>query len=124
MDIKDFAFSEYHHWINFHKGSIFFGLTDTAQKELKKIFFVELPEIGSIFQRGDVCGSIESKTGLADIIIPLSGEVEKINEDLDVEPELINTSPYENGWLMKIRLYNEDELSQLMSYYDYLLFSK
>lgn len=119
MEIENFIFNDSNNWVNLDNGCGYFGLTQNVAEELKDIACVEFPDIGTVFEKGDVCGSIETKDGLYDINAPLTCEVEKINEDLDIEPDLINKSPYVDGWLMRVKILQRDQLDEFMSFEDY-----
>lgn len=90
------------------------GITDYAQGELGDVVFVELPETGAEFSQGDTVGTIESVKAVADLFLPVSGEIVEINEAVVDSPELVNKDPLEDGWLLKVRLAEPAELEQLM----------
>jgi len=91
------------------------GTTDFAQKLAGDIVFIELPSLGRIVEQGKPCGSMESGKWVGRIYAPLSGKVESSNQELEDSPELINESPYEKGWMFKIRPSNlQEELNRLM----------
>jgi glycine cleavage system H protein len=116
---KDFLFTETHEWVKVDGDSAYIGITEYAQKELGDIVFVELPEEDDEVEQGESFGSIEAVKAVEDIISPVSGEVEKVNTDLEDTPDLINKSAFEDGWIIKIRLTNKDELEGLLSADDY-----
>ncbi len=95
------------------------GISDYAQESLGDVVYVELPEIGQSVNAGEECCAVESVKAASDIYAPVSGEVVAINEELDGEPELLNESPYENGWMFKIKASNVAELENLLSASDY-----
>ncbi|MEI7473815.1 MAG: glycine cleavage system protein GcvH [bacterium] len=99
--------------------SLTIGITDYAVEQLGDIVFVELPEVGSSFEKGDVFGTIESVKAASELYMPVGGKVVEINEKLTTEPELMNVDSYNDGWLIKIEGYSEDELSELMAYDEY-----
>ncbi|MCB5229035.1 MAG: glycine cleavage system protein GcvH [Candidatus Cloacimonetes bacterium] len=115
----DLYYSESHEWIRIQDGLATIGLTDFAQSELGDIVFVELPDLGAKVSADEPCGSIEAVKAVEDIICPLSGVVEERNNDLDDKPDLINESPYEEGWLFKVRISTPEEVEKLMSALDY-----
>jgi glycine cleavage system H protein len=94
---------------------VFIGITDYAQGELGDIVFIELPKVGGTFSKHDVFGTIEAVKAVSELYAPVSGEVLAINERLDAEPGLVNTSPYGDGWMVKVRLSNRAETSGLLS---------
>jgi glycine cleavage system H protein len=99
------------------------GITDHAVEQLGDIVFVELPEVGAKFEKGDVFGTIESVKAASELYIPISGIVAEVNETLAGEPELINNSTYKSGWLIKIEADETDaekELKEAMEYEDYI----
>ncbi len=95
------------------------GISDYAQESLGDVVYVELPEIGQSVNAGEECCAVESVKAASDIYAPVSGEIVAINEELDGEPELLNESPYENGWMFKIKASNIAELENLLSATDY-----
>src|SRR6266576_1592325 len=95
------------------------GITDYAQKELGDVVFVELPAVGTELELGDEFGSIESVKAVSELFSPVSGEVVEINEALTEKPELVNTDPYGDGWMIKVKLSAADEVDELMSAEDY-----
>jgi len=95
------------------------GVSDHAQELLGDLVFVELPEVGIEYTAGDECCVVESVKAASDVYMPVSGEVVEINEALADEPEIINTSPYDNGWLFKIKA-SAEELDELMDAEEYL----
>ena len=96
------------------------GLTDYAIEQLGDIVFLELPEVGASFNKGDVFATIESVKAASEIYMPISGTVVEINEDAFNTPEILNESPLEKGWLIKVEFTGSDvELSELLDYKDY-----
>lgn len=96
------------------------GLTDYAIEQLGDIVFLELPEVGASFNKGDVFATIESVKAASEIYMPISGTVTEINEDLVNAPETLNEGPFEKGWLVKVDFTGSDvELSELLDYNDY-----
>ncbi len=96
------------------------GLTDYAIEQLGDIVFLELPEVGASFNKGDVFATIESVKAASEIYMPISGTVVEINEDAVNTPEILNESPLEKGWLIKVEFTGSDvELSELLDYKDY-----
>jgi glycine cleavage system H protein len=120
MQIKDdLYYSETHEWVKVNKDIAYVGITDYAQKELGDIVYVDLPEEGTMINAGEEIGSIESAKAVVDFISPVSGELIKVNEDVIDNGAIDTESPYENGWLIKLKLTNLDELDQLMTARDY-----
>ncbi len=126
MEIReDLFYTENHHWLKvFEDNVVYLGLTEYIQEKYGIIGFVELPKIGYEFEKGEVCGYIGTKDGLKPIISPVSGIIERINEDLDNEPGLINSSPYENGWLLRYKVDDPSEFDFFYKSDDYCLMIK
>jgi len=95
------------------------GITDYAQGELGDIVYVELPAVGEKFARMDVFGTVEAVKAVSDLYCPVSGEVVEINAALGDDPAIVNTDPYGNGWMIKLRLTNESELDQMLGASEY-----
>ena len=109
-------YADSHEWILDHgDGTVTIGITDHAQALLGDLVFVELPEIGSILSVGDECGVVESVKAAPDIYAPVGGEVFEVNHELEDSPELVNTDPYEAGWIFKLKVENSSELAALLS---------
>ena len=117
-------YTEDHEWLRVEEdGSITVGITDHAQQALGELVFVELPEEGQALGKGDACAVVESVKAASDVYSPLDGSVTDINTDLADEPELVNSSPYETGWLFRLAPDNEDDMESLMdpvAYEEYL----
>jgi len=112
---EDLKYTQDHEWLRIEEdGSVTVGITDHAQEALGELVFVELPEEGQDVGKGDACAVVESVKAASDVYSPLSGTVSDINGDLADEPEKVNGSPYEDGWLFRITPQNEDELEGLM----------
>ena len=114
--INNLKYTKDHEWLDPQsEDSCKVGITDHAQDSLGDVTFVELPEIGSKFSCGDVFGVVESVKAASDLFMPVSGEVLEINEALTDSPELVNHSPYGDGWLLKIKPESIDSLNDLLS---------
>jgi glycine cleavage system H protein len=111
----DVKYTKSHEWAKISDGIVTIGLNDYAQDQLGEIVFVELPETGDTFSKGDEFGSVESVKAVSEIYIPISGEIVEINEDLEDAPELVNESCYDNGWLIKVK---PEDVSQLDDLFD------
>ena len=116
---NNLKYTKDHEWINVKDGIGTIGITDFAQSELGDIVFVELPSIGEDIAQNDVFGTIEAVKTLADLFSPVSGKIIEINDELENSPEMINSDCYNEGWIVKIKLSNESELSALLSDADY-----
>lgn len=111
---KDLYYTEDHEWVAFENGIATVGVSDYAQHQMGDIVFVELPEVGDEFSKGDDFAVIESVKAASDSFIPVSGEIVEVNEELEDEPEKINAEPYD-AWLVKVKVSDESELDALMS---------
>lgn len=115
MEIPEkFKFTENHEWVLVEDDVVTVGITNFAQESLGDIVFVELPGIGTKCEVGKTFSVVESVKAVSDIYAPVSGQVVEINEELPDVPEVINTSPYEDGWMIKIKLEDPAELEALM----------
>jgi len=104
-------------WARVEKGKARIGITDYAQKQLREIVYVELPGAGDTITQGDPFGTVESVKAVSDLIAPISGKIENVNEDLESKPELLNEDPYGKGWLLVITPTNLDaELKKIMDF--------
>ena len=115
--IDTLKYTKDHEWIEIDSESNvgIIGITDFAQGELGDIVFVELPNIGDAFQKDDVFGTVEAVKTVADLFIPVSGEIIDVNEELESTPELINSAPYKEGWIVKVRLSNNNDSLKLLN---------
>lgn len=116
---KDLLYTEEHEWVKADDGSYIIGITDFAQDQLGDIVFVELPEVGDTVTKGDSIGSIESVKTVSDFYAPVTGKVVAVNETLEDEPELINSNPYDIGWILKLTEVEEADVTALLSSEDY-----
>ena len=104
-----------HEWIQLHEdNTATVGITDYAQESLGDITFVEFPSAGESFNRGDTFGVVESVKAASDLYMPLDAEVLEVNDDVDSEPELLNSDPYQRGWLLKIRPTDSSQVEALL----------
>jgi glycine cleavage system H protein len=115
-------FAKSHEWIEVKDGVATIGISDHAQDSLGDITFVELPSVGSEFTKNNIFGVIESVKAASDVYMPVSGKIVEVNEELEMTPELVNQSPIDDGWLLKIELTNESELDELMTEDEYKTF--
>lgn len=111
---EELKYTEEHEWVMVEEDLAVIGISDFAQDALGDVVFVELPEVGAEVEAGKAFGVVESVKAVSDIYAPISGTVEEINEDLLDTPEIINTSPYEDGWLIKIRMRDASDVEDLM----------
>lgn len=108
-----------HEWVRAEEGLAVVGLTDYAQGELGDIVYVELPEVGARFEKGEVFGTIESVKSVSDIYSPVSGEIKAVNRELETHPELVNQDCYHQGWIVKLDMFDPSELDDLMTDAEY-----
>lgn len=108
-----------HEWIKIEGTIGLIGITDYAQYQLGDIVFIEFPDVGMVFEKGSNAAEIESVKAVGDLLMPLSGEIIEINEKLINNPELINQSPYKEGWIIKIKINHNDEIEDLLSFEQY-----
>jgi glycine cleavage system H protein len=104
-----------HEWVRVDGETAIVGITDYAQHELGDVVFVDLPEVGDSFEANEPFGSVESVKAVSEIFCPVGGEVIEINSELESRPELVNESPHEKAWMIKIRMLNAGELKELLS---------
>ena len=107
-------YQESHEWIRIEGDEGVIGISDYAQSELNDVVYVELPEVGDTLDQGEEFGSVESVKASSELYMPMSGEIIALNEQLDAEPELVNSSPFGEGWMVRIRLADPDEVNSLM----------
>mgnify|MGYP001254132161 CR=1 FL=1 len=110
----DRKYTQEHEWVQVEGDVGTVGITDHATAELGDIVYVELPETGSEFSAGDSVGTIESVKAVADLFLPVSGEIIEVNEAVTDSPELLGSSPMDDGWLLKVRLAEPSELERLL----------
>lgn len=103
-----------HEWIRVEGDEGVIGISDYAQSELNDVVYVELPEVGDALEKGDEFGSVESVKAASELYAPASGEVIAVNKELEDSPELINQSPFDQGWMIRIRIMDSDELDDLL----------
>jgi len=111
---EDLYYTSTHEWVRITDDVGIVGITDYAQDMLHDIVFVDLPEIGKKVKKGETFMEIESVKSVAEVYAPLSGEIIEVNEKLSESPEIINSSPYEKGWLVKIKIENMEEVHELL----------
>ena len=117
--MSDRKFTEIHEWVIIENELALVGISDFAQKQLVDIVSVELPKVGEEFKKKDTIAIVDSIKASSDIYCPIDGVIEKINEELIEHPELINKSPYESGWIVKIKPQNKGQLDSLMTQEQY-----
>ncbi|HIV81774.1 MAG TPA: glycine cleavage system protein GcvH [Candidatus Salinicoccus merdavium] len=111
---NDLKYSEDHEWVKIDENTVTIGITDFAQDELGDIVFVELPEEGDDITQGESFGSVESVKTVSELYAPLNGKIVEVNEELEDSPELVNESPYEEAWMVKVELEDTSQLDDLL----------
>ena len=115
MEVKEnLSYTNDHEWIKIEGNIASVGITDFAQSELGDIVFIEVETIGEILNKNEVFGTVEAVKTVSDLFIPVSGKVLEFNNALEDNPELVNDSPYGDGWIVNIEITNTDEISDLL----------
>tara|TARA_B100000886_G_scaffold97666_1_gene64791 strand:- start:551 stop:931 length:381 start_codon:yes stop_codon:yes gene_type:complete len=115
MEIKEnLSYTNDHEWIKIDGNTALVGITDFAQSELGDIVFIEVETIGEDLNKNEVFGTVEAVKTVSDLFIPVSGKVLEFNSALEDNPELVNESPYEEGWIVKMEISNLDEITELL----------
>ena len=107
-------YQDSHEWIRIEGDEAVIGISDYAQSELNDVVYVDLPDVGDSLDRGDEFGSVESVKAASELYMPMSGEIIAVNEQLDEEPELVNSAPFSDGWMVRIRLADPGEAGKLL----------
>jgi glycine cleavage system H protein len=113
--VSELKFTKEHEWIKIEDEAAIIGISDFAQEQLGDIVSIELPKAGGIFRQGQTMAIIDSVKASSDIYAPISGEIIEVNEELIERPEMINQSPYDSGWIAKIKPSNMEEFGTLMT---------
>jgi len=116
---NDLYYAKTHEWLKVDENIATVGITDFAQNQLSDITFVELPDVGREVEAGDEVAVVESVKAASDIYAPVAGTIVEVNGDLEDSPDMINTSPYDAGWLFKLELRKEEDVDNLMSAEEY-----
>lgn len=119
---SELKYTEDHEWIRIEGDTAFIGITDHAQKELGDIVYVDINTVGDSLEKGEVFGSVEAVKTVSDLFLPVAGTVTEVNDELDSEPELVNSDPYGRGWMVKLTLSNPGDVEGLLSAEDYKQF--
>ena len=112
---NNLKYTKDHEWVRTEGEYVFVGITDYAQNELGDIVFVEVETVGEQLASEETFGTIEAVKTVSDMFMPIAGEVIEFNEDLEQNPETINNDPYENGWVVKVKPDNMNDLNDLLS---------
>jgi glycine cleavage system H protein len=113
--VSELKFTKEHEWIKIDEGVAIIGISDFAQEQLGDIVSIELPKAGGVFRQGQTMAIVDSVKASSDIYAPISGEIIEVNEELTERPEMINQSPYDSGWIAKIKPSNSEEFESLMT---------
>ncbi|HSD72497.1 MAG TPA: glycine cleavage system protein GcvH [Thermoanaerobaculia bacterium] len=119
MNPQDLHYTQSHEWVRIDGDVGTVGITDYAQKELGEIVYLELPEVGHMFNSEDEFGTVESVKAVSELFTPLSGEVIEINKGAVAEPGIVNDDPFGDGWLIKLKLSTDEEVKKLLSAQQY-----
>ena len=112
---EDVLYADDHEWVRKDDGTVKIGISDYAQDQLGDIVYVELPQVGDKFDQKETFGSLESVKAVSELFMPVGGEVVAVNAGLEAAPELVNTAPYTDGWMVEIKPKDPAELESLMS---------
>lgn len=116
---SELKYTKDHEWIKFEGDIAYVGITDFAQRELGDIVFVDINSVGIEVKQNDIFGVVEAVKTVSDLFIPVTGTVLEVNPLVDSKPELVNSDPYGDGWLIKVKVANQSELASLLSSADY-----
>lgn len=116
---ENLKFTKDHEWIRPEGDEAVVGITDYAQSELGDIVFVDIDTVGETLQQGDAFGAVDAVKTASDIFMPVGGEVLEVNSALEGAPELVNQAPYDDGWMIRIKMTSPDELDSLLSASEY-----
>lgn len=116
---KELKYTKDHEWVRLEGKVATVGITDFAQRELGDIVYVEIETEGEEVEEGEVFGTVEAVKTVSDLFMPLSGTISEVNEDLEGEPELVNSDPYGKGWMIKIELEDTAAFNSLLSADEY-----
>ncbi len=116
---QELKYTKDHEWVRIDGNIATVGVTDFAQGELGDIVYVEVETVGETLDREEVFGTVEAVKTVSDLFSPLSGEIIEFNDSLESTPEKVNSDPYGEGWMVRIKITNEDEISELLSADDY-----
>ncbi|NNC86255.1 MAG: glycine cleavage system protein GcvH [Bacteroidia bacterium] len=111
----ELKYTKDHEWIKIENGVATIGVTDFAQQELGDIVFVEIETVGETLNKEDVFGTVEAVKTVSDLFMPVSGEVMELNEELEGNPEIVNSEPYGGGWMIKVKMSDDSEADSLLS---------
>ena len=116
---SELKYTKDHEWVKVEGDTAIIGITDFAQGELGDIVFVEIETVGEEIEADEVFGSVEAVKTVSDLFMPVAGEVLELNEEIEAEPELVNTDPYGKGWMIKVKMNNPADAEALMTADEY-----
>ena len=120
MDTPDhLLYTKDHEWANFKDNEVVIGITDYAQSQLGDVIFIEFPEVGLELTMGNAFGEVEAVKAVSELYAPISGTITAVNEELEDSPDIVNSDPYGNGWLIKVTPSNLEEKDELMDSLSY-----
>ena len=120
MDTLDhLLYTKDHEWANFKDNEVVIGITDYAQSQLGDVIFIEFPEVGVELTMGDAFGEVEAVKAVSELYAPISGTITAVNEELEDSPDIVNSDPYGDGWLIKVAPLNPEEKDELMNFLSY-----
>jgi len=119
LNPEELHYTQSHEWVRIDGDVGTIGITDYAQKELGEIVYLELPEVGHVFNADEEFGTVESVKAVSELFTPLSGEIVEVNKSAIAEPGIVNDDPFGDGWLIKMKLSTDEEVGKLMSAEDY-----
>ena len=114
MNLKNLKYTKDHEWVRVDDDVAYVGITDFAQGELGDIVYVEIETLNENIEMGEVFGTVEAVKTVSDLFMPISGEIVEVNEKLESDPELVNSDPYGDGWMVKIKIDNKSQLDELL----------
>ncbi|HEY1250540.1 MAG TPA: glycine cleavage system protein GcvH [Thermoanaerobaculia bacterium] len=115
MNPEELRYTESHEWVHVDGDIGTIGITDHAQKQLGEIVYLELPEVGHVFNADEEFGTVESVKAVSELYVPVSGEVVEVNKGAVTEPGIINDDPLGDGWLIKVKLSTDEDVARLMT---------
>jgi len=116
---NNLKYTKDHEWIRLEGDFVVVGITDFAQKELGDIVYVEIETLDQTLNKDEIFGTVEAVKTVSDLFLPLSGKIVEFNENLETNPELVNTDPYGEGWMIKVNISDVSEIEKLLSADDY-----
>lgn len=116
---QELKYTKDHEWVRIEDGIAVIGITEFAQRELGDIVYVEVETVGETIATGEVFGTVEAVKTVSDLFMPIDGEIVEFNEELESSPELVNESPYDQGWMIKVKITGDISKSDLLSTEEY-----